>query len=66
MNCVLLNMCDPLINIHELFEFFDQWNCWVIAHAIILYDIMIPQQYHLWRHNAAYIGVPLAAKKQPC
>ena len=37
-------MCDPLSNIHELFEFLNQWEGCIVAYGIILYDITMPTQ----------------------
>ena len=39
-----LNMCDPLINIHEEFEYLNQWDGCIIACAAVLYDITMLQQ----------------------
>ena len=49
-----LNMCDPLIDIHEQFEYLNQWNGYIVAYHIVLYDIPMLQQYHLCRRNGTH------------
>ena len=39
-----LNMCNPLIDIHDQFEFLKQLNGSIAVCAIVLYDITILQQ----------------------
>ena len=39
-----LDMCDPLFDIHEWFEFLNQRNGCIVAYAIVLHDITMLQQ----------------------
>ena len=39
-----LGICDPLINIHELYEFLNQCNGCIFAYASVLYVIEMLQQ----------------------
>ena len=66
-------MYDLLINIHEIFEFIKQWNIAFffvhdyhnatsneILHFSLFMTITMLQQKHLWCHDGAHTGVPLA------
>ena len=54
-------MCNPLIVVHEKFEFLNELNS-----CIFMQDITMEQQQHMWRHSGAHIRVPFTTTKQVC